>query len=73
MNRTNCPNCGAPLNRNHECNYCGTIVHGSTGVTSSLSITASGIKAEVKSEVEECWAFRDEKGMLHIRRGACGS
>lgn len=26
ISRTNCPNCGAPLNRFHKCDYCSTIV-----------------------------------------------
>lgn len=49
MNRTNCPNCGAPLNRNHECDYCGTIVHGQCTSFSKLSLTASGISIVVGS------------------------
>lgn len=67
MNRTNCPNCGAPLNRSHECDYCNTIVPCEAQTFSSLSITANGISIVNRIGIP----YRDEKGMLHAEWMCC--
>lgn len=39
----NCRNCGAPLNKNGDCEYCGTVEHES-GVYSYMEITVDAIR-----------------------------
>ena len=38
--QTNCRNCGAPLDRNHDCPYCGTQHQYSSGI----EVTSSAIR-----------------------------
>lgn len=42
-NKTNCPNCGAPLNQNGHCDYCGTNVNDACHERGRIEITADGI------------------------------
>lgn len=63
MPRTNCPNCAAPLNMHHKCEYCGTIVPEEHQITSHLTIDAQKISMVVMDTFADY--YRDEKGMLH--------
>ena len=62
--KTNCPNCGAPLNRNGECQYCGTIDREQEPeqpkVRSYIEQTPTHIRF-----VTETFANRDSEGRLH--------
>lgn len=43
MIRTNCKNCGAPLNESRQCEYCGTNYQ-SQSIKSSMEITSNCIR-----------------------------
>lgn len=61
MERTNCPNCGAPLSYfpNHHCEYCGTNIPKEPQMHSGIKMDASGITVfcePVTTDYLELWA-----------------
>lgn len=45
MKRTNCPNCGAPLNQAGQCEYCGTYCEDTTPNKNIKGFVITGIKS----------------------------
>lgn len=49
--KTNCPNCGAPLDKDGKCTYCETVMR--KKIKSELIITASEIRITAKETDDE--------------------
>ena len=73
MERTNCPNCGAPLPYfpNHHCEYCGTNIPKEPQIRSGIIQTPSSITLYCESfdgDYSEIWA--DNRLMARIPKTA---
>ena len=67
-NHTNCCNCGAPLPRSGECEYCNTVNDQPGGFTESyLIMDASGIRCGVISkDVQQQLMNRDWRRVAYV-------